>query len=403
MQILFCIFALFLCSTTSAYTFAQWNEKELSVIKSLSLSSLPDLPPSPSNKYADDPLAQSLGEKLFFDKNLSINGSISCASCHHPDKLFTDGLPRGVGVNATGRNTPTIVGSAWQRWFYWDGRKDSLWSQALIPFEAPNEMGSSRLAVVRHVVEDDDYGETYQRLFGPVNPLLGRLNLPANAGPLGDKTSKDNWFRLSNVTQGAINTAFSNIGKALEAYQRTLIYKPTRFDRYVRQLMTEDNKSPLLDQQEIAGLKLFINPEKTQCLQCHNGATFTNGGFHNIGTGTFTGEALDLGRFLGLQAVLRDEFNCLGKYSDAKLTQCSQLRFLNKAHHIPLQGAFKTPSLRHLSQTSPYFHDGRLATLEEVIAFYNEPATNNGPHELVPLNLSEDEIAALSAFLKTLE
>ena len=397
------VFLTLLLSFKSSIVIAnQWSEAELSILRSLSLKRLPALPKSPSNQYADDSRAQQLGKQLFFDKNLSANQQLSCASCHQPDNFFTDGLVRGVGVNATGRNTPTVVGSAWQRWFYWDGRRDSLWSQALIPFEAPDEMGSTRLAVVRYIAQDQTYAQHYEALFGSIDPVILDKSLPQHAGPLGDQSSKNNWYRLPLRTQKAINVMYVNLGKAIAAYERTLVYQPTRFDAYVEQIFNKESGEPLLSEQEIAGLKLFIDAEKTQCLQCHNGATFSNGGFHNIGTGNFSGDTLDFGRFLGLQAVLMDEFNCVGEYSDAEASQCSAIRFLNKSHHIPLHGAYKTPSLRNVSQTAPYFHDGRFSSLMEVVNYYNNPPVDNGQHELLPLNLTQREVSDLSMFLKSL-
>lgn len=138
-----------------------------------------------------------------------------------------------------------------------------------------------------------------------------------------------------------------------------------------------------------------------QCLQCHNGPLFTNRGFHNVGTGGLTGEHLDFGRMVGIQAVLQDEFNCLGIYSDAEPEDCHSLRFLNKSAHMPVQGAFKTPSLRNLLQTAPYFHDGRFSTLKQVIEFYNNPPQVER-NELRPLNLSKQEMDQLTSFLRTL-
>lgn len=380
-----------------------WTESELRIIESLSISKLPPIPDSPSNQYADNALAKSLGKQLFFDKRFSKNQQFSCASCHQPEHYFTDGLPVAKGVQATGRNTPTVVGSAWQRWFYWDGRKDSLWSQALIPFEAPNEMGSSRTSVVKQFLEDIEYNHQYKKIFGYDPSELSDEDLALDAGPLGSKEMQENWNQLSKNAQRTINQVYVNIGKSLEAYQRTLTFKPTLFDRYAEQILNSATTAePVLTDDQIAGLKLFINTEKTQCLQCHNTALLSNRGFHNVGSGTFSGTGLDFGRLFGLQAVLLDEFNCLGAYSDAKQDQCSALNFLNKRQHIPLQGAFKTPSLRNVRRSAPYFHDGRFKTLEDVIRFYNSPPKDNGPHELLPMGLDSEEIEQLVRFLETL-
>jgi len=110
---------------------------------------------------------------------------------------------------------------------------------------------------------------------------------------------------------------------------------------------------------------------------------------------------LDFGRVFGVQAVLMDEFNCLGLYSDADKSECHSLRFLNKAGHM-LQGAFKTPSLRNISATAPYFHDGRFDTLKQVVEHYRKPPENNGPHELKALELTDNEVIQLVSFLKSL-
>lgn len=387
-----------------------WSKAEENILRSLSLRALKPVPASHSNRYADNSLAAQLGEILFFDARLSANGKISCASCHQPEKYFTDGLPRAIGMHKTGRNTPTIVASAWLRWFYWDGRRDSLWSQALIPFEASNEMGSSRLAIVRFIAKDSEYREMYEVIFGAYPKVLlswlSQNNLPIHAGPLGDSTIKDHWYRLPLDIQHNINLVYTNIGKAIEAYERTLLPKTTRFDRYVGELLNDEqaklNPSVDITPSEVAGIKLFINANKTQCLQCHNGPLQSNNDFHNIGTGNFSGMHLDFGRMLGLQAVLIDEFNCMGNYSDAKKDQCLGVRFLNKAQHVPLKGAYKTPSLRNLSPTAPYFHDGRFTTLLEVVKHYNNPPVNNGPHELKALSLNDGELDQLVSFLNML-
>jgi cytochrome c peroxidase len=395
------LFGLCLSSLCAAEE-TQWNKSELSILRSLSLSSLPPLPVSKSNRFADHSQAQEFGQLLFFDERLSGDGKTSCASCHQPEKYFTDGLPRITSDTTVGRNTPTIVASGWLRWFYWDGRRDSLWSQALIPFEAADEMASSRLAVTRIITQDKNYLRLYQSIFGKLPVSLLNKNLPEHAGPLGDADMRDKWHRLPKHVQQQINRVYSNLGKSIAAYERTLAPKPTRFDHYVDQLIDDNKQTIELTEQEIAGIKLFIDPQKTQCMQCHNGPLFTNGGFHNVGSGKFQGESLDFGRMLGLQAVLMDEFNCLGNYSDANPDECTTIKFLNRSNHIPLQGAFKTPSLRNALLTSPYFHDGRFNSLIEVMQFYNQPPTKNGPHELKDLKLQDEQLVQLVAFLKLL-
>jgi cytochrome c peroxidase len=392
------LFGLLLVLSASAD--AQWSENELSILRSLSLTALPPVPASPSNRFANDSHAIALGKKVFFDPRFSANGKISCASCHQPEKYFTDQLKVGTGIQATQRNTPTVVASAWLRWFYWDGRRDSLWSQALIPFESREEMGSSRTRIIWEFSQNNDYAQLYQNIFGNLPTDIFQDNKPFDASPIGDAIMQDRWFRLSNAYKKTINTAFANIGKAIAAYERTLFPKPTRFDLYVEQLLGIEDHRIQLTSHEKQGISLFIDEAKTQCLQCHNGALLTNGGFHNIGTGNFDGERLDFGRMFGIQAVLIDEFNCLGYYSDADQNECHQLRFLNPNQH--LEGAFKTPSLRNLKMTAPYFHDGRFEHLEEVLSHYNDPPTDNGNHEIRPMNLSDNELQSIAAFLAML-
>ncbi len=382
-----------------------WSAGEKQLLGSLLLE--PDLlpPPSPSNRVADNPDAARLGKLLFFDERLSANGELSCASCHQPDRYFTDGKPRGVGIARTGRNTPTIIGAAHLGWFYWDGRRDSLWSQALVPFEAADEMGSSRLAVVRLIGTDKDYRTLYEQVFGAYPDAVLSPELPQHAGPLGTAETRNAWHRIDRTVALTINTVYANLGKAIAAYERTLPVPRSRFDRYVSAVLSSQKKSRgLLTDDELAGLDLFIDAERTHCLRCHNGPWFTNGGFHNIGTGTFSGPALDFGRVYGLRSAIMDEFNCLGTYSDAAPDQCTELRFLNRNSHVPLEGAFKVPGLRNLDATAPYMHDGRFADLESVIEFYRRPLDDNQPgdHELPPLDISDVEARQLAAFLRSL-
>ncbi|MEM9171228.1 MAG: cytochrome c peroxidase [Pseudomonadota bacterium] len=387
--------------TTPTPADQDWTASQQRILRSLSLGAA-TIPRSDSNRFADHPRAAEFGRQLFFDASLSLDGSVSCASCHQPNRFFTDGRRVGVGIGTTLRNTPTLVGSAWLRWFYWDGRRDSLWAQALIPFEAAEEMGGSRTAVVRSILASSSYRREYERLFGAIPLVLRSGPLPAHASPIGDAARQTAWYQLKPATQQAVNSMFANIGKAIAAYERTLNPEPTRFDRYVESLTNGATEDVLLTDDELAGLALFIDASKTQCLQCHNGPMFTNQGFHNIGTGNLDGEAIDFGRMFGLQAVLMDEFNCVGAYSDATPEACVHLNYLNKTHHIPLTGAFKTPSLRNVMRSAPYFHDGRADDLRSVLEHYNRPPDNNGQHELKTLTLSVRELEQLEAFLGAL-
>lgn len=379
-----------------------WSPRELRIIQSFQRENLPPNT-NASNRFANNQQAAEFGEQLFFDKRLSLDATLSCASCHQPERAFTDGLPKAKGIHETGRNTQSIIGSAYQSWFYWDGRKDSLWAQALVPFEAANEMASNRIQILRLIGKDENYRRQYQALFGPFPSIIFQKQLPDNAGPWGDTITRNNWFRIPPSTQHVINKAYANVGKSVAAYMRSLPIPETRFDRYIKVLLSrgESEANEILSLDEQAGLKLFIDHNKTHCLRCHNGPLLSNSDFHNIGTGTFEGKDLDFGRYLGILALQRDEFNCLGKYSDAKPEACQNLRFLPSKLHEELKGAFKTPSLRNLNKTGPYFHDGRFQSLEEVLRHYlTKPTTDS---ELPHIVLTEEEQQALLAFIGTLD
>jgi len=385
---------------------SELNERELNILASLSLSKLQP-PASESNHYAFDKQAQEFGEQLFHDKGLSANNQFSCASCHQPNKYFTDGIAKAVAAGQVNRNTPALHGAAWQSWFYWDGRRDSLWSQALTPIEAENEMASNRVALIRFIATHSDYRNSYESLFGTL-PFSGSEEFLALAAtPMGDQKQKRQWIELQPDQQNNINTVFSNIGKALAAYQHTLPPVETRFDTFVKEASMVKNLSNIesLSKIELDGAMLFLNEKKTQCLECHNGPLLSNGNFHNIATGNFTGQVLDFGREFGVQAAMLDEFNCQGRYSDAKPDECLHLIYINR-ENFHKRGAFKTPSLRNITNTAPYFHDGRFTSLEQVVRYYANPPAWSRPdeHELRPgFTLTEKEITALTAFLQTFE
>jgi len=353
-----------------------WTDTEIDVLRSLSLTSLPALPPDPSNAVADDPQAAAFGEQLFFDPRLSANGGISCSTCHQPERQFTDGLPKGQAIGTSKRNTPSIIGSAYSPWLYWDGRRDSQWAQALSPLEDPNEHGSSRQQVVAVVAGDDAYKSTYQALFEK----------------LGDVSGND---------PVALNIAFANVGKAIAAFERTLLPTAARFDDYVDAVADGNlqQQESLFSDDEVWGLRLFI--EKANCTQCHNGPLLTNNEFHNTGVLSSPGELPDKGRVSGVQKVLSDPFNCLGEYSDDPRRQCAELTFVRTGPE--LIGAVRTPSLRNVELTSPYMHKGQIATLAEALQHYNEaPDAMIGHNEAKPLALATRELHQLEAFLKTL-
>jgi len=267
-----------------------------------------------------------LGKVLFFDKRLSSNEHMSCASCHNPDLGFGDGIARGFGTlgHPLGRNTPHLYNLAWNTTFFWDGRAQSLEEQALGPIQAPGEMNM------------------------PLDQLIARLNqIP--------------WYVTTFATlYPDSRLTAENVGRALAAFERTIISNNAPFDRYMR------GDTEAMSPEAVRGMQLFTG--KANCLACHSGPNFTDESFHNIGVG---------GTDAGRAAIV---------------------------HDASLTGAFKTPGLRNTLLTAPYMHDGSLASLEEVVRFYNAGGTQKpGISEMIkPLQLTDPELCDLVAFLGAL-
>ena len=369
----------------------------MDTLKNLWIGSLPPLPADPSNQYADNADAAEFGQKLFFDTRFSSNGQVSCATCHLPDQLFQDGIALANGVGTTTRRTMTIVGTAYSPWLFWDGRKDSHWAQALGPMESPVEHGGNRTLYAHLIAEF--YVDEYTALFGPLPDLSG---LPRNAGPVADSEAAANWEAMSPEEREAVTRIYVNMGKSIAAYERHLNPGASRFDQYVEAILNNDPAAnDILTPDEIAGLKLFIG--EANCTNCHNGPLFTNNDFHNTGVPAVDELPEDTGRSLGAQQVLADEFNCLSIYSDAQTDKCSELNFLVIDEHQQ-ERQYKPPSLRNVAQRGPFMHAGQLATLEAVLNHYNTaPEASAGHSELEPLNLTEEQIAQIIAFLQTLD
>lgn len=370
-----------------------WTEEEMAFVRSLSLNALPPLPPDPSNRVADDAAAADLGRAIFFDARFSANGKVACATCHLPDRQFQDDLPLARGVGTTGRRTMPIAGMAYAPFLFWDGRKDSLWAQALGPLESAVEHGGDRMQYARLVAEH--YAGPYEALFGPLPDLDG---LPDHAGPVADPAAAAAWDGIPAAKRAEATAIFANMGKAIAAYERTIQPPQTRFDVWVASPEFPEEGS--LSGNEIAGLRLFVG--KGECVNCHNGPLLTDNHFHNTGVPAAPGLLDDMGRAEGARLVLADEFNCLGPYSDAAPEDCTELRFMAAPSPDALR-AFKTPSLRGVASRPPYMHAGQIATLEDVVAHYAAaPAAPGGHSELQPKKLSDEERAQLIAFLATL-
>lgn len=382
-----------------------WSAAERAVLASMHLDRLGALPPDPGNAVAERPDAAALGRALFFDTRLSRNGQVACANRHDPARQFQDGRPVGRGLADGARRTMPLADAARSPWLFWDGRKDSLWAQALGPLEDDAEHGSNRTRIAQQL--HAHHRQPYEQVFGAFPPLAG---LPADAGPLGSPAQREAWARMSDAQRDAVNRVFANLGKAIAAYERTLRTTPSRVDRYVRAVETGDAAGrQILTPDEVRGLRLFIG--KGRCVTCHAGPLLTDQHFHNTGVPPRTPGRPDPGRAAAVARVQADEFNCLGRYSDADAAACGELSFI--AQSPGLLGAFKTPGLRNVALRPPYMHAGQLATLEDVLAHYRQsPAAALGSSELAPagraqagrqaIRLDDEEARQIVAFLRAL-
>jgi cytochrome c peroxidase len=373
-----------------------WTREQVAVIRSLSLARLEPLATDPSNRFADDAKAAALGKQLFFDTRLSANGKVSCASCHDPARGFQDGIPLSHGVGTMARRAMPIAGTAHSPWMFWDGRKDSQWSQALGPLESSVEHGGSR-AQKAHVIANA-YRAEYVSIFGPLPDLNA---IPRTGGPVDDPAAHNAWNSLSQQQRDDVTRVYVNIGKAIAAFERTVQHERTRFDDYADALTDDGHEDAhAFSPEEIQGLRIFIG--RGNCTQCHNGARLTDNSFHNTGIPAVPGVSPDRGRTDGARNVLADEFNCRSSWSDAKAGDCTELEFLN-ADGPELEGAMKTPSLRDVAGRAPYMHAGQIRTLEDAVDHYNRaPRSAIGHTEIHPLKLNVNERAAVVAYLRTL-
>ncbi len=305
-----------------------------------------------------------LGRLLFNDVRFSSNGSISCASCHLKDKAFTDGLkvPKGVyGLTGT-RNAPTVINVAFYETYFLDGRADSLESQALGPFVNPVEHGLTDYKKIITIIRSDtQYPPMFEQVFG---------------------------ISVNEVT-------IADVAKAIASFERTLIAGNSLFDQYY---FGRDHSR--LSESAARGLRLFRR--KGNCANCHeisfDNALFMDNNFYNIGVG-----------FQRIKPQLDDIVSSLiagVKAEDLELSaeQFSELGRFNVTRKLADMGKFKTPTLRNISLTAPYMHDGSMETLEEVIDYYDKGGEQNKYIDaaIFPLNFTRQEKADLLEFLKAL-
>lgn len=380
----------------------QWSQTELNILKNMSLLGTPP-GLDQSNSFLSNPDAINLGKQIFFDKRFSINGTISCASCHQPDKYFTDGLDRAKGLGKISRNTPTVVGASRHTWFFHDGRSDSLWSQALVPMENELEHGGNRGYYVNLIFTDSSYRIQYESIFGTMPDLSDKERFPVHAGPVKDAQARNNWQSMREEDQNIITRIFVNIGKSIAAFETQLQPLPSRFDQYVQAAVQNEIERmlSLLSKDEVDGLRLFIG--KANCFICHNGPMLSDYQFHNVNTPPIGGEKFDWGRYRGAQEVLKSEFNCRSIYSDKKNSTCEELKYI-VTEQDETMGSIKTPSLRNVSKTAPYMHAGQYKTLKDVIEHYNDPPPlKYRLTDLLDIDLNDTEIKQLESFLLALD
>jgi cytochrome c peroxidase len=390
-----------------------WTSDELALLASMRLSQLPPAPKDASNAVEESAAAIALGQRLFFDTRLSRNQAVACASCHDPAQQFQDGRALGQGVGTGTRRAMPIVGAGYSPWLFWDGRKDSLWSQALGPLEDSVEHGGTRLHYA-HVMASH-YSPAYGEVFGRLPDLKG---LPQDAAPHGTSAEQAAWQALDEATRQEVSRVFANMGKAIAAYEKGLRHPMSHLDRYIDDTLGGHAAEPgVFDAQEVRGLRLFIG--KGQCIGCHNGPLLTDQHFHNTGVPQRDLAQPDRGRAAALATVAQDEFNCLGRFSDAKPEQCGELRFM-VTDGKGLEGAFKTPGLRGVASRPPYMHAGQFSSLEDVVRHYvqaphaavghselshahDKAAPSRPDHEeRKPIELSDAEQRDVVAFLRTL-
>jgi len=315
----------------------------------------------------DNPLTASkveLGRRLFFDKRLSVDGTISCATCHDPRFAFADNkkVAEGVGGRRGARNSPTVLNAMFGSSQFWDGRAESLEAQAKLPLISPDEMGNeSHEQVVARLQKIDEYRQLFKEVFG---------------GPV----------------------TIDGVARAIAAYERTLVSGNSPFDRYIA------GDSDALSESAQRGFGLFRG--KARCNVCHtfNQAfpLLTDYMYRNTGVAANNTTFEALARQAAQAARNNLPMNKLDEFARSEGGQ-SLGRFLITGNSLDI-GSFKTPSLRDVELTAPYFHDGSAATLETVIRFYIKGGNHNQNRDwqLEPINLTEGEQRDLIEFLKSL-
>lgn len=347
-----------------------------SLICSVTMAQPLGLPPVPiPSDNPQTPGKIALGDKLFNDKRFSSTGDVSCATCHDPAKAFTDSpLVTSEGINKlTGtRNSPTVINSAYFSLFFWDGRSASLEDQAQHPIVNPVEMGlADHDPVLKIVRTDPEYVAAFRKVFGKEGEQI---------------TMKE-------------------VQQAIASFERTIVAGDSPFDQWYF-----GRRQDAISEQAKRGFDVFMN--KGRCVSCHtieqNHALFTDNRFHNIGVGINRIQG-DVGTLVPafLKAGTSIEEVDKAVLADPKVSELGRFAITDSLDEL---GAFKTSTLRNVAVTAPFMHDGSLATLRDVVEHYNNGGITRKTDSvndflsggIRPLDLTDDEIADLVAFLETL-
>jgi len=309
----------------------------------------------------------ALGRKLFFEGRLSADGTVACATCHDPARAFTDGRPASVGIHGrTGqRNAPTLLNALYNKTQFWDGRAKTLEEQAAFPIVNPDEMGQPNLdAGMKKIAGIEEYERAFRKVFG--RPVNG-----------------------------------SDLLRAIASYERTLVSFDSPFDHFIAGDKNAINESAR------RGWELFNT--KALCNRCHaltdskrDVTNFMDNDFHNIGIGIIRHDVVALA-LKAKKLVASGDAAAIDRAAIG--TDMSALGRFLITKKVADTAAFKTPNLRNVLVTGPYFHDGSQETLWDVIDHYNKGAGLNNPwldEDIQPLALTEPEIDDLVAFLASL-
>src|SRR6266436_3328068 len=324
------------------------------------LAAIPPDNPQTAGKIA-------LGQKLFFDGRLSVDGTVACATCHDPQRAFTDGRRTSIGMQGRSgqRNAPTVLNALYNQTQFWDGRAKTLEDQAALPIANPVEMGQPDLeAAVASLAALPEYQQAFQRVFG--RPPNGQ-----------------------------------DLVRALASYERTLTSFDSPFDRF----LAGDDRA--IDAGAKRGWALFN--DRARCNKCHalpdetpDLTNFKDDDFHNIGVLIVRHHVVPLAREA---EKLVDSGNAADVDRAAIGTDMSALGRFLVTKKEPDIASFKTPGLRNVLVTGPYFHDGSQATLWDVMDHYNKGDGIKDPwldEDMQPLALSESEIDDVVAFMASL-